>query len=363
MRWVLFLSVLLPWGCIPSGGSNVNDDEDGTPGMGAADGGAADGAEDGDGGEARDAAVGADAAPCRDTCDRFTCVGGEVFECAPDTVCGEPCSCDVAVADACPDGCEEGRSGDIVQPLCIERTCGCTFDEDCPDGWVCGEDCECVESDVPCACQTDEDCGDAAQVCQACECVPRPAGESCAEVCEARAAAMDEQGHCETEHRHGAPCLPVCQEVEEAASPATLEALHQCIRNDPLCFQDLSDCIFAGLYPEGTEVAVHLEGVGFERFDGRTVRSLVVLDGAAAAAPDVVVQGGAFVQDWVARTFVQSMQFAHLYVDGDDDGRCTADVDFALLGELTRVNDYDAPAYTGVVQGAAVSNGLVCDRF
>ena len=107
-----------------------------------------------------------------------------------------------------------------------------------------------------------------------------------------------------------------------------------------------------------------MEGVGFDRFDGRTVRSIVVLEqGAVAAAPDVVVQGGAFVQDWVARTFVQSMQFAHLYVDVDSDGRCSAEVDFALLGELTRVNDYDAPAYTGVVQGAAVPNGQLCDRF
>lgn len=184
----------------------------------------------------------------------------------------------------------------------------------------------------------------------------------CRELCEARRTEPT-SGHCPFgTGPEGGTCEARCAEVEVTSS-ATREAFDWCVREDPLCFQTIDDCVYARRYPEPISAPVTLSAEGFERHDGRSV--IVAL--ASETEPtrrEVVIAGGSFEVRFDERISAAWPPAVLGFVDIDGDGSCDRDTDVTFYEQLERTGTFDAPAYGAHLMGLPDRDfDFVCDSI
>ncbi len=182
--------------------------------------------------------------------------------------------------------------------------------------------------------------------------------ERCEQLCSAREAAGPDGG-CPFEWRSG-NCPLVCEAFAQI-SQLTQDAFTHCVQNDPLCYQDITDCVWWNRYPEPILVPFDLAATGFEDYEGEQV--VIALEPGANrfVYNNQQISAGGFTATWMEEAFVGSHHLALFYVDLDGNEDCDPEVDVPGSIHLEIGSDYDAPAFSAVLAGPGNFAEFVCD--
>jgi hypothetical protein len=161
-----------------------------------------------------------------------------------------------------------------------------------------------------------------------------------------------------------AKCNAKCVADSPGWSPAVADAFAKCAANDPLCFQKPEDCMLKALYPDPIAQEVTLSASGFDAHEGHTVHAAFVKhSGELIAAPPQKVTGGAFKFTWSVVMPVYMNGYPAYYVDVDENGSCSADVDLPALEITERSQGFDLPSWSATITGPGSKIESVCDHF
>lgn len=157
-------------------------------------------------------------------------------------------------------------------------------------------------------------------------------------------------------------CIATCESESPSWTDPLREAFTSCVANDPLCFTSLDQCLAQTIHPEGSEFPLSFAGVGFDAFDGRTIRVWHDPDKATDFEGTATITDGAFAFEWVEPVPVSTSSGPLLlwYVDIDGDESCSApDLKSALTLEWNQ--DLVAPAFAAEIQPPSTNADFVCD--
>ena len=187
---------------------------------------------------------------------------------------------------------------------------------------------------------------------------------SCAALCEARTSSQaNGLGACEFEWLSG-DCETRCMEFA-AFNALTESAFAWCTLNDPLCYQDIEQCVWSRRYPwpEALSIPVSFIGTGFDDFSGLAVVIVMhpsgnMYDYAPAAT---VSSEGSFSVNWNVDFNPSSGSLFLYYIDVDQNGHCNTPVDYggSLHGEMGP--DWDNPTFAGEEMYDNNNHEFVCD--
>ncbi len=158
-------------------------------------------------------------------------------------------------------------------------------------------------------------------------------------------------------------CLEVCAAESPSWTEAVGEAFALCAAENPLCFETLDGCMLAQLNPEGTPLTIRVEGAGFEALDGAVIRIWHDPQAQPAFADEAVIRAGVFAFEWQEPVYVFDTNgpLMLLYIDVDDDGTCTADVDPTAAVNTVWNGDLLAPAFESVLTAPLQPAAFVCE--
>lgn len=274
---------------------------------------------------------------CEDFCPGgYVCRGGAVYACTQQPIgCGSPCPCDAPVDEAvCAGPCVEGAFGE--QP-----------------GDVCARD--------ACLCASDADCGQDNVVCLDCQCVAQGDG-ACLEVCAERRNRELGEGFCPVEYLDAQRCEGACGRLVTQGQAELQQVALSCLRDDPLCFRSLSDCIFLQIYGEQAMARFQIRGERFERWEGAAVFAAFVVDDAPRLVASAEIRSGRWAVAWDALTWPGDRSQAVIWVDADGDGVC-GDTEPVQFVELRRDELFLELVYEGEADPNAPREGQLCAWF
>lgn len=170
--------------------------------------------------------------------------------------------------------------------------------------------------------------------------------EECENLCADRAEQLDDNAHCIFEYSSG-DCPTVCEEYG-IFERATQEALAECVTENPLCYQDVHDCVARRVYDGPSEAVFRLTGTGFESVSGQTVVMGMETHAGLLTFTREVSDFGRFEVTFAESVFPDPVHLALFYVDVNENGRCDASVDVTGSAYLERSADIDHLSYTAV---------------
>jgi hypothetical protein len=185
---------------------------------------------------------------------------------------------------------------------------------------------------------------------------------SCAALCLARTENANGAGGCDFSWNSG-DCETRCMEMAPFSEPSQ-SAFSQCTLNDPLCYQDIEQCVWQGRYPwpDTLLIPTTFSGLGFDSYDGDTLT--VVLHSSANVyeyAPEQIIANGTFEVHWDVSTNPSTSNLFMYYIDVDADGHCDTSIDYggSLHGEMGP--NWDAPTLSGEEVFENNNHAFVCD--
>jgi hypothetical protein len=185
---------------------------------------------------------------------------------------------------------------------------------------------------------------------------------SCAALCLARTENANGAGGCDFSWNSG-DCETRCMEMAPY-SEQSQSAFAQCTLNDPLCYQDIEQCVWQGRYPwpDTLLIPTTFSGLGFDSYDGDTLT--VVLHSSANVyeyAPEQIIANGTFEVHWDVSTNPSTSNLFMYYIDVDADGHCNTSIDYggSLHGEMGP--NWDAPTLSGEEVFENNNHAFVCD--
>lgn len=184
--------------------------------------------------------------------------------------------------------------------------------------------------------------------------------EECENLCEYRAEQLEDNAHCEFEWKSG-DCPTVCEEYG-IFERSTQEALAECVTDNPLCYQDVHDCVAGLVYDGPSEAVFRLTGTGFESVSGQTVVMGIETHAGLSTFTRQVSDFGRFEVTFAESVFPDSSHLALFYVDVNDNGRCDATVDVTGSAYLERSADIDHLSYAAVIELPQRAHDYIC-RF
>ncbi|HCP47575.1 MAG TPA: hypothetical protein DIU15_16155, partial [Deltaproteobacteria bacterium] len=182
----------------------------------------------------------------------------------------------------------------------------------------------------------------------------------CDRICSEREQGIDGSGNCEFEWNSG-DCRQVCADYA-VFSTATEEVFIECVASDPLCFQDIHQCVIGGRYPEPIPAPFVLTATGFEEYESVSVVLALEAGGQdfRFADPQVVV-GGGFGAEWTETTYIGGGHLALYYIDMDGNGDCDPAIDVTGSAQMVLGSDVDNPLFTADVVPPETAADFVCD--
>jgi hypothetical protein len=182
--------------------------------------------------------------------------------------------------------------------------------------------------------------------------------ERCEQLCSDREAGGPDGG-CPFEWRSG-NCPLVCEDFAQF-SQLTQDAFTYCVEHDPLCYQDISSCVWWNRYPDPISVSFVLNATGFDAYEGEAA-VIALSPGANTFVYDnQQVSSGGFSATWTEEAFVGSTHLVLFYVDRDGDGDCDPAVDVPGTIYMEIGANYDAPVFTADLSGPGNFAEFVCD--
>ena len=182
----------------------------------------------------------------------------------------------------------------------------------------------------------------------------------CDRICSEREQAIDDSGHCDFEWNSGV-CREVCADYA-AFSTATEQVFIECVAADPLCFQDIHQCVLSGRYPNPVVAPFVLTATGFADYEAIPVVVALEAGGTdfALADPQTVVDGG-FGAEWQESTYIGGGHMAMYYLDMDSNGDCDPAIDVTGSAQMVLGSDVDNPLFTADVVPPETAADFVCD--
>jgi hypothetical protein len=157
-------------------------------------------------------------------------------------------------------------------------------------------------------------------------------------------------------------CVATCEAESPDWSDALRDAFTGCVASDPLCFTTLDQCLAQTIHPAGSTFPVAFTGVGFDAYDGLTIRVWHDPDKPTSFGGSATIVDGAFAFDWVEPVPVSTSSGPLIlwYVDVDADESCSApDVKSAITLDWNQ--DLLEPAFSKQIEPPETNADFVCD--
>lgn len=184
--------------------------------------------------------------------------------------------------------------------------------------------------------------------------------EECDILCSDREDTLDDNSFCSFDMLSG-DCPTVCDEYS-AFQRSTQESFATCVAADPLCYQDIHDCVAIEVYPGATVADLTLAATGFDADAGKPVVIGVQVASANFSMLETeVTDAGEFEGDWTESVHVSRSQLVLYYVDQNENGACDPGVDLTGSAYLERSADIDNLSFSAWIGRPEYAMDFVCD--
>jgi hypothetical protein len=150
-----------------------------------------------------------------------------------------------------------------------------------------------------------------------------------------------------------------------AWTPDLVDAFTTCMAENPLCFESIEGCMFAALYPAGSEHLARVRGSGFDAQEGATVYAWDDPQVPPDVESDATVVDGEFAFEWSAAwpVFDGGGPLFLLYIDVDGNAVCEPGVDVTASVSTQWNGSFDAPVFEAELVAPANPSDFVCSTL